>query len=515
MRRRAEQCSTHAGHAPDQRERRALLLCVSTVLLLLAGGAGWLLSRTRAGHAGPRGASPEPSQADSPRELDEVPVESRLPGTPKPTRRGIATAATAVAPARALSGSYSGTVISANESLARVTGGRVRLVPVPGRSPEYPPGQLVASIDERGAFDMRGIPLGTWALDVEIVGFEPSGNVVEFNTRFPDHRVRITAVPIRPFRMQVVLRHASGSGLFDALRGEELEMSKALAPVFLAERPAIGSDLPAAARKLVQRSRNVRRPGSDAWMQAAFDRGVDGWACVVMGERVLDAVPFTAGQELVVLTVRSEDLVVPRFELVCEVRDAITNAPLAPAFVRATPFTGHAIESRTAASGTVTVTDLCTGSVRIFVRATDHQSEERVVHVERHESVHVESFALTPVLSIRGRVRYPPSGAVVYSVALVRIGESAREPSASAWSTRNQGEHFELGSLVPDEYMVGISVPAWGLPVASHVRRGEVDGWRVVDLRRAGVDGIELEITEELAAKLRSLEKRDGASPSR
>jgi hypothetical protein len=316
-------------------------------------------------------------------------------------------------------------------------------------------------------------------------------------------RVEIKVAPIHTVQLSLVLRHESGGVLFDSVAGLELETAGLLRPVFVEECPAVGATLPTLAKKLVVRARDVRAEGTDQWMIATFNAPTKGCACVLLGDRVLDAVPFGIGQESVVLRVRSEDLRGSRCALDVIVKDAASGAALRGATVTVTQFDGKRHVAPTDEAGRSRFEDVQAGEVRLEISASEHEPREQLIALAFGERGRVETVSLASTVSVRGRVRFPPSGRVMHTVDAARVDGKAMGSNAVGRSTYHDNDEFEILGLLPGEYIVGVSSLAWPRPSVESVRRGEVRGWTFVDLRWGRRDGLELEIDETLAAKLR------------
>lgn len=427
-----------------------------------------------------------------------------------------------VKPAATQIGSILGTVSSADKKSATHPSGWVSLMhpkdPKPmlvGERFNTQGGPTTVAIDRNGRFEFKRAAFGEWILLVRADDFEPLELPIVVERSTPPTQFDLVVTPLRPTTLAVVLRHSNGINLFDAVLADELDAVRMLQAVFLAECPTIGADLPNTARRLMQKSRDVRSEKPDQWMLASFKVPTAGCACVLLGERVLDAVPFTAGQELVVLRVDPSTLFVQRCAIEVAVIDEVSGLPVADASVRITPQDGRERIAHTDTTGRARVEEMPVGEMQVVVRSARHSAAEKRVKLVASERVHSETISLVPVRWIRGSVRFPASGPVKYAVAAVRIGDRGRGPNASAWLSGKVESQFELGPLAPGEYMVGVNLPAMGLPVALHVRKGEVDGWCIVDVKTSDVDRITLDISEAVASELRAFDAKKDPGTSR
>jgi hypothetical protein len=215
----------------------------------------------------------------------------------------------------------------------------------------------------------------------------------------------------------------------------------------------MGTDLAADARRLATRTRQPRGGREDVWMVASFEQPSDGWACALLGDRVIAAAPFKAGQQSVELNVKQEDLSCCRCKLDVLVLDQANRFTIPDASVALFWSGGVRRELFTNTHGIARAEDLVSGELRAQITAPGYRKETRRLSLETGGPVRLESVELTRSITLRGSVRFPENGRLTYSVTARRIDSADKQPQRTV--SFNVGE-FEIQDLVPGEYAVGI-----------------------------------------------------------
>ncbi|MBL8859410.1 MAG: carboxypeptidase regulatory-like domain-containing protein [Planctomycetes bacterium] len=188
---------------------------------------------------------------------------------------------------------------------------------------------------------------------------------------------RTSAAYEPPATLVLLLYDAQGRRLFDGLPDSDREAAEALRPVFLEECPVVGQDLPPSARYLSSRTRHSPDVATGRWTVAEFKPPQSGCACAVLGNRVLDAVPFASGQAQVGLHVAMQDLRAARGGLELSVVDDATEFPIRGALVSHQPPVGRARSLLTDAVGRVRFEDLLVGDAQLTVSMQDFVPKSR------------------------------------------------------------------------------------------------------------------------------------------
>jgi hypothetical protein len=485
--------------------KRLLTPIALLLLIALAIGGWWSSRRSSATGSATIAAVAEAPPPSPPTESESTSLESVDPTV---SRRASSAAELFASPALPTggSGSIAGRVLSLDPGGKQVTAGfaRIALAPaVPGSVRDEAEEQRlyialpVAVIDREGRFTLPRVPLGEWIVSIEPDGFERRQTSVTVANESPATPVEFHTVRALSTLLTVVLQDPTGAGLFEERSGLDLETKMALRTVFLEACPSLGSDLPAKPRELKYSGRERNPRPSGLWTTIAFPEPLSGCACVVLGTRVLDAAPFVAGQESVVLHVSVESIQRERRTLQVLVRDSAGLAPLPNAIVKFEPPFGRQRVQYSNSNGLATADDLLAGDLFVAVELAGYVTERVGVTLGASPQPLVRTVLLSRAFSIRGRTRF--AGKAPGHVVLVSY---LVDPPNEAGSRRigefivKSGE-FSVDGLRPGAYMIGVAnSPA--RPDPARVRRNEVDGWVWVDLTRGDVDGVTLDVSAAL-----------------
>jgi hypothetical protein len=392
----------------------------------------------------------------------------------------------------------------------RIEGGRVVLsrapaLPAQPGGPVVPPQDKYWSLTDRfdasGVFHFAGLEPGQYRLVVDPTDFERRqelATVVAGGTA----NLEVIVDPTYAMKLDLVLQREIVPGKLQRLQASTFESVGPLRPALLATCPPVGTDLAADARRLATRTRQPRGGREDVWMVASFERPSDGWACALLGDRVIAAAPFKAGQESVELNVKQEELSCCRCKLDVLVLDQANRLTIPDASVGLVWSGGARRELFTNTHGIARAEDLVSGELRVQITAPGYRKETRRLSLATGGPVRLESVELTRSITLRGSVRFPENGSLTYSVTASRIDSADKRLQRTV--SFNIGE-FEIQDLVPGEYAVGI-VPATRVPDPERIRRGEVEGWKIVAL--PATTAVEFEITESIAHRILAQKSR-------
>jgi hypothetical protein len=363
--------------------KRLLTPIALLLLIALAIGGWWSSRRSSATGSATIAAVAEAPPPSPPTESESTSLESVDPTV---SRRASSAAELFASPALPTggSGSIAGRVLSLDPGGKQVTAGfaRIALAPaVPGSVRDEAEEQRlyialpVAVIDREGRFTLPRVPLGEWIVSIEPDGFERRQTSVTVVDESPATPVEFHTVRALSTLLTVVLQDPTGAGLFEERSGLDLETKMALRTVFLEACPSLGSDLPAKPRELKYSGRERNPRPSGLWTTIAFPEPLSGCACVVLGTRVLDAAPFVAGQESVVLHVSVESIQRERRTLQVLVRDSAGLAPLPNAIVKFEPPFGRQRVQYSNSNGLATADDLLAGDLFVAVELAGYVTE--------------------------------------------------------------------------------------------------------------------------------------------
>jgi hypothetical protein len=307
--------------------------------------------------------------------------------------------------------------------------------------------------------------------------------------------------------MALVLRHPDGRPLFATLDAFDRETAAALRPVLLETCPRVGADLPSSARKLMHRTSDVSTGSPDQWMRSAFKEPTCGCACVVLGERVIAAEAFGVDQPTVVLTVRPDDLHGARSALEILVQDDQSFAPIQGAQVSFRHVLGRRNTLSTDVHGRVCWRDVLPGDVFVVVSHGSYRGTSRTITLSPGRAAPVEPFELARKAVVAGMVRWFSSDPLPAQVALVPLDSDQPlmrgiERDASGWTGK-----FRFDGLKAREYMLGVA-DLFPFPDVEAVRRREVDGWTLVDVRFRDAEAVWLEVTQAMLDRVKPWEPR-------
>ncbi len=364
--------------------------------------------------------------------------------------------------------------------------------------------------DHRGNFAMSMLAAGDWLIMVTAKGHE---NAFQRVTIVADKEVRADFVlsPVTGMADLVVhLRGSDGRPLLDAVEGPGRDAALVLRPVFVATCLQRDTLLPPGLSVLPIRASGFREAGTDRWFKVTFDEKSTGCCCLVLGDRVLDALPFSASTHDLVLIASLEDLQRAAGSLSCSIVDDATGRPVT-ANVSVRPAAGSTRHAATDETGKLVVDRLLEGEARIEISAKDHALKSLTTTIQRGAQSDLGVIGLVPNVSISGWVRMPdgaPPWAAVYAFT---IDENKRVPTSEVAMARtvSRGE-FTFASLPPGSYLIGWQPVS--PPELKPVQSGLIQGWKVVDAHSGPIQGVEVVITPtmwESTEKLRAFAEKD------
>jgi hypothetical protein len=240
----------------------------------------------------------------------------------------------------------------------------------------------------------------------------------------------------------------------------------------------------------------VHAPRTDEWFEVKLDEKSTGCCCLVLGDRVLDAVPFSAISHDIVLIAAREDLQRAGGSLRCTVVDDVSGEPL-PARVLVRPASGSSQSASTDANGLVRIEHLLEGEMQVDVNAMNHATANRAIKIERGTELDLGVIRLKGNVSVSGRVTKPPDTPpwrLVYAYRIPETNFVAEEYGSAANVGSDAGFAFE--SLEPSMYLVGWQNRA--PPDLRPVKSGLLGGWTIIDARSRSVDGVQIVITKQM-----------------
>jgi hypothetical protein len=358
-------------------------------------------------------------------------------------------------------------------------------------------GKLMTFItDANGYYSIGTLPAGDWLLSCVARGHENADRRV---TIVPDKEVRADFVLVPETGkadLVVRLRATDGRPLLETLDGPEKESARALRPVFLSTCPARDVLLTPGAPVLPIRASGVHAPQADEWFEVKFDAKSSGCCCLALGDRVLDAVPFSAASHDIVLVASSADLKEAVGSLRCSVVDDTTGESLL-ANVVVRPAAGALRHGMPDANDIIRVDHLLEGEAQVQVNAMNHAPANRTVKIERGAEIDLGVIRLAPYVSISGRVPAPQGKLPWRAVFAHRIPDDKHvaEDFGFPASVRLDGQ-FTFDGVEPGRYLIGWQSGA--APELKPVQTGLIAGWTIVDARSRSVEGVQIVITENM-----------------
>jgi hypothetical protein len=354
----------------------------------------------------------------------------------------------------------------------------------------------VALIDREGRFELPRVPLGDWIVTVEPEGFERRSVRVTVARTAPATEVEIHTVTAHPSVLAIDVQDEFGVHAGAEHSAIDANARFALRVVLLDACPELGANLPEKPRELKCENRSAPGGATGPWLTVTFAQPTAGCACAVIGTRVLDVVPFAAGQAGLVLRVSAERLKRERIPLSIVVRDLEGNGPLANATVKFEPRRGRQRVQQTDAQGFARVDDLLAGELTVRVELAGYASARMDTTLEagRREETHL--IQLARAFAIRGRTHSPVAAPERFMIQAFTLHEESGQLHVltSQDFVVRDGE-FALEGLPRGRYIVGIATPD-ATPDPARVLRGEFPGWVHVDLTRGDVSGVVLEVPQ-------------------
>jgi hypothetical protein len=509
------------------------LLIPIALLLLAAVAIGWWWSGARSQAPGkPKvDVATVDVAADLPVATGATRLETTIGTSVEPgaaNRRAPSAAASRDTPSDRApgTGTITGVVRARVDSNDTVTSGFVRIEAVPAvpgtRRDDAEQARLfiaepVVLIDRAGRFAFPRIPFGEWLVSAQPEGFEPRDRRIVLSPESPTAELEFITRPNRPTNFSIALLDESGKPLLDrssATRPPDplsmrLMNAGALRPLILDTCPPVGKELRKAERRRLNGFEPALSQRADPWTTVTLPGHRDGCACALLGDIVVAAVPFVAGQTLVELRILDRDLVVSQRACEVLVIDAETSRPLPNATVRFNSARGPQIVGQSDAEGLARAESVLVGKLEIVVELAGYEIER-----SQHELAGDSRSPLTAVWmkrphAIQGVVRLPSQTNAQVLVAAIPTEEWSNVRPAIAYADRADGQ-FTLRGLVPARYLVGV-LTTDTTPDTNRVRRNEVEGWTWVPLIDSDVEGLTLEVSAAMVPKLRDWLTNDEA----
>lgn len=297
--------------------------------------------------------------------------------------------------------------------------------------------------------------------------------------------------------LTIYLHNTHGSPFFDYVEAPDLDTAEALRLVYLEACPRVGLDLPSSARRLRHRSTDVRTQRLAQWMKTST-RPTEGWACVVLGERVLAAEPFGIAQTRLLLTVNPADLVGVRCTLQVLVVDDQRLTPIQGARV-VLKGQHRKRELLTDWQGAAGWQDLIPGDVSIQVSHAGYRFASRTVAFAPGQRSAVETIQLARMNSISGTVRWSVANPPAARVVLLAVDAMTPKFRVIEIDPRGWSGTFRFEDLRPGEYIVGLDT-GFPHPSADQVKHREVEGWTFVNARFGDVADVWINVTPTMPA---------------
>jgi hypothetical protein len=247
-----------------------------------------------------------------------------------------------------------------------------------------------------GDYVIDGVPAGNWSIACRAPSMLPQEAQVLMPAYGGDVRRDIELEPDPRVDMVVRLHAPGGKPFFQALAGDDVALAALLRPVLVDACPAIGADLPAGASVITFKGEagNQVDAGSDDWYDVKLRSATAGCCCVLLGQRVLAAQPFTPGARDVTLAVSVEDMHRATGSLRFELVDDASGTPIAGARATVRPSDGPACVVDAYGSKVVVFPHVLPGAATLEVEADRHAHGRRTLAIRAGEELDLGTIRL-------------------------------------------------------------------------------------------------------------------------
>jgi hypothetical protein len=217
-----------------------------------------------------------------------------------------------------------------------------------------------SSSDASGAYEAY-TEAAPYSLTCRAIGWQSSSRPVTASGT--ETRVDFDLEPVT--EMIVRLQDRAGRPLFESLTELDLEAARALRPVFVGA--AVGRGERLSGNVISMRAACIGDTHTDAWYRVNLDSDASGSCCLMLGDRIVDAAPFSSRSSEIVLVASREDIQSSTGSLRFTIVDTQTGALIPNLFVRITPSAGAVRTVKPDLRGGVLVDGLPEGDTKVEI----------------------------------------------------------------------------------------------------------------------------------------------------
>jgi hypothetical protein len=305
-----------------------------------------------------------------------------------------------------------------------------------------------------------------------------------------------TSVSHAPLR--IALRDTLGRLLMANVEQRDERIARLLRPFVVDARVMPGAPLPRRALPSAQVGRVEDVSGHDpgeVWYRLELSRRAGQFACVLLGNFVLDAVPVPLYEDDVTLVVRREDLSAALAEIHCDVVDGDTRAPIGGALIAAQPVAVRPAGAITDEHGHAQLSGRLVGDVLLIIDAEGYARRKLFVEIKKPGVLDLSRIELQRAITISGIIQPAQPGAQPIELYAYSISDPKRTSSTvemfgeDGSTTATRDGEFVFAGLPRGEYLITMRLVD-ALPDASAIRSGKLTGWAYADARTGSVMGV-------------------------